>query len=362
MKILFACLLILHGLVHLAAPGKLREPSDATGRKKWFIDSVLSRGVALLLFIAAASVFWNSNQWWLLLAATLLASQCLIVRNWRRAKYGTILNVVILLATIVGYAQWRFEHQCQRELARYLQRSDTTTALLTEQDIVHLPDPVKKYIRYTGSLNRPKISRFKVMMHGELRERGKTTPMPFTAVQYNFVHQGVRLFFLNATINHLPVAGFHYYRDGHALMDIRLLSLFNVQYRSGPEMDTAETVTFFNDLCCMAPGALTDPRIRWLEIASHKVKAAFTNRGITIYAWLYFDDAGRLVNFVSDNRYAATGARMMRLPWSTPVSEYSLQNGYRLPVAANAVYTYPEGDFSYGRFRIDRVEYNVVAP
>ena len=48
----------------------------------------------------------------------------------------------------------------------------------------------------------------------------------------------------------LPIAGFHSFKNGTAFMDIRLLSLFTVQYESGQDMGIAETVTFFNDMCC----------------------------------------------------------------------------------------------------------------
>lgn len=87
-------------------------------------------------------------------------------------------------------------------------------------------------------------------------------------------------------------------------MDIRLLSLFKVTYVAGSEMDISETVTFFNDICVLAPAALIDKRITWQEIESNRVKAVFTNNDISISAWLYFNERGELVNFVSEDRYA----------------------------------------------------------
>lgn len=93
-------------------------------------------------------------------------------------------------------------------------------------------------------------------------------------------------------------------------------------------MGIAETVTFFNDMCCMAPATLIDPRIKWLETDDNKVRASFTNNGITIYAWLYFNEKGELINFISNDRYAADAGK--NLPWSTPLKEYKEINGYRL--------------------------------
>jgi len=75
--------------------------------------------------------------------------------------------------------------------------------------------------------------------------------------------------------------------------------------KSGKEMGIAETVTFFNDMCCMAPATLIDKRIKWLDSDNSSAHAEFSNNGITITARLYFNDTGELVNFVSDDRYAA---------------------------------------------------------
>jgi hypothetical protein len=183
--------------------------------------------------------------------------------------------------------------------------------------------------------------------------------MPFTSEQYNFVNPAVRLFFMKASMKHLPVAGFHSYKNGIAFMDIRLLSLFKVQYQDGKEMGIAETVTFFNDMCCMAPATLIDNRISWTEVDSNIVNALFTNNGITISARLHFNAKGELINFISGDRYADTDDGMKKLQWSTPLKDYKNINGYRLAGYADAVYKYPTSDLCYGNFRLTSIEYNV---
>ena len=183
--------------------------------------------------------------------------------------------------------------------------------------------------------------------------------MPFTSEQYNFMGAATRLFFMKAVMKGLPVTGFHSFKNGDAFMDIRLLSLFKVQYQSGREMGIAETVTFFNDMCCMAPATLIDKRIKWLDSDSTSANAAFTNNGITISARLFFNETGELVNFVSDDRYAAGDNKtMQRLRWSTPLKEYREVDGYRLATDAEAVYTYPTGDLCYGTFNLRHITYN----
>jgi hypothetical protein len=232
--------------------------------------------------------------------------------------------------------------------------------LLTDGDIINLPELVQKYIQYSGSLNKPKVKNFRVTFEGKIRSNEKSEWMPFASEQYNFLDSTVRLFFMKAEMKKLPVNGFHKFMSGEASMDIRLLSLFKVQYQSGDEMNIAETVTFFNDMCVMAPGSLIDPRISWLEVDKDKVKAKFTNRSISITAWLYFNEQGQLVNFISDDRYASNqDGSMQRLTWLTPMKDYKEFNGIKISSYADAIYKYPDKDLCYGTFQTKSVDYNL---
>ncbi|MBK7637018.1 MAG: hypothetical protein IPJ13_24135 [Saprospiraceae bacterium] len=136
--------------------------------------------------------------------------------------------------------------------------------MLATDDIKHMPALVQKYLHYTGSIDKPKVHNFRIDFSGKIRSYEAKEWMPLTSEQYNFM-PATRLFFLDATKKQIPVSGFHRFKNGKAYMDIRLLSLFKVQYMEGKEMNISETVTFFNDLCCMAPAALIDERIKWLE-------------------------------------------------------------------------------------------------
>jgi hypothetical protein len=80
--------------------------------------------------------------------------------------------------------------------------------------------------------------------------------IPLTSQQYNFMQTPTRLFFMKAKMKGVSIAGYHHFENGIAYMDIRLMSLFKVQYQAGPEMNLSETVTFFNDMCCLAPSTL----------------------------------------------------------------------------------------------------------
>ncbi|PSR57004.1 hypothetical protein AHMF7605_27715 [Adhaeribacter arboris] len=314
--------------------------------------------LACIFFVIAALLFaLKNNYWWLFGLIALVTSQVLISFFWHDAKFGTIANVIILIAAIIGYATSHFYNQYQQAVKTGLQQPEYfQNSELTETDIQHLPEPVKKYLRFTGSLGKPKVNTFKVEFTGKIRKDEQSEWMSFTSEQYNFMETPTRLFFMKAVMKKLPVAGYHCFKNGAAYMDIRLFSLFKVQYQDGAEMDLSETVTFFNDMCCLAPPTLIDKRIKWLEVENNKVKASFTNNNITVSAWLFFNDSGELINFVSEDRYSADAGK--QLPWSTPLKDYHEINNYKLFGNAETIYSYPDRDLCYGTFKLIKLEYN----
>ena len=359
MRIAFFIFVILHGLIHLLGFVKAFGLSDV---KQLTQNISKPFGLIWLLafsfFVIAAILFALENSnWWLFGIIALVTSQILIIFSWQDAKFGTIANVIILIAVIIGYGTSGYYHKYQKDVKTGLhQKEYFQPTELTETDIQQLPEPVKKYIRFTGSIGKPKVNNFKMEFTGKIRKNEQSEWMPFTSEQYNFMETPTRLFFMKAVMKGLPVAGYHCFKNGDAYMDIRLFSLFKVQYLDGAAMDLTETVTFFNDMCCMAPPTLIDKRIKWLAVENNKVKASFTNNNSTVIAWLYFNDNGELINFISDDRYSADAAK--KLPWSTPLKNYREINGYNLAGNADVIYSYPDRELCYGMFKLVSISYN----
>lgn len=361
MRIALLVLILIHGLIHVLGFVKAFELSEVkqltqTISKPFGVIWLL----AFILFVLTAILFaFKNSNWWLFGIIALVISQVLIILFWHDAKFGTIPNVIILIASIIGYGTWSFYSKYQEEVNTGLQqKAYFQESELTETDIRQLPEPVKRYLRYTGSIGKPKVNCFKVEFTGKIRKNEQSEWMPFASEQYNFMETPTRLFFMKAKMKGLPVDGYHCFKDGVAFMDIRLFSLFKVQYMDGEEMSLSETVTFFNDMCCLAPPTLIDKRIKWLEVETNKVKASFTNNNITVFAWLYFNDKGQLVNFISDDRYSADAGK--QLPWATPLSDYQEINGYKLFQNAEVIYSYPDRDLCYGTFKLITVKYNKI--
>lgn len=350
MRIIFLIIIGIHLGSHLLG-FKLIQPVSMTFSGVWYLS--LS-----LLVLTGTLYALRSRYWWPVGMVAVLISQILILYFWEEAWFVTIGNALVLLATVNGYAAWRFENLYTKDVKEGLERTRIIKSdLLTESDLESLPAQVQKYLKYTGIVNKPKVNNVRIVFEAAMRNKDQDW-FQLASEQYNFFDRSERLFFLNGLIKGLPAAGYHRYKNGTASMVIKLMSFFPVINVKGDELYKAETVTAFNDMCVFAPATLIDKRIHWESLDNVRVKASFSNPGITISAILYFNDAGQLVNFVSDDRFDVSTMKNYR--FSTPLGDYRKINGYTLCGYGEAAWHYPEGEFTYGRFTVKDIEYNVA--
>lgn len=364
LKTVFIIVTLIHGLIHFMGFSKAFGYGQITQISKEITKpiGVLWFSAAILFIFCLAFYLFKKDFWPYFAIIAVILSQILIFTNWQDARFGSIANIIILLCAIVGIFQIKFKNIYKNEVEIGLKQSrNFQKSILNDSDIKHLPEPVKKYIRYASCMGKPKVNNFKAEFSGKIRDYNKPAWMKLDSEQYNFINAPTRLFYLDAIMKFMPVAGFHCFKNGKAFMDIRLFSFFKVEFQEGENMDNSETVTFFNDMCVIAPATLIDKNITWLEVENNKVKASFTNNGITISAWLYFNERGELVNFVSEDRYALTeNGTSEKMKWSTPLRDYQFINGYRLASYAETIYSYPKGDFTYATFSLKNVRYNLL--
>ena len=158
----------------------------------------------------------------------------------------------------------------------------------------------------------------------------------------------------------IPVEAFHRLIDGHATMLVKVAGAVRMVDARGDEMDRAETVTLFNDMCILAPGTLVGPGIIWEPVDASTARARFTHRGHTITASLFFDTDGRLVNFESDDRARSLpDGTFTKQRFSTPLRDYRDFGPLYLAGYGEARWRMLEGEFTYGEFTMTDVVTNV---
>lgn len=236
-----------------------------------------------------------------------------------------------------------------------------TENVLTKQEIEHLPACVQKYLAYSGAVGKSKIQNMCIEFDAEMYRKPGDKPMKSHAVQYNFYGDYARLFLMKASKMGIPFQALHSYKNEQASFQVKVAELFKVGNINGEELTKAETVTLLNDMCIFAPGSLTDSRLTLTALGAFSAKVALTNGKYFVSAILHFNEAGELINFISDDRSALQDdGTMKEVQWSTPVSDYNEFEGRKVPTVGKTSWHYTVGDFAYGVFSLKRIKYNVA--
>ncbi len=392
MKIAFAVLLLVHGAIHLIGVSRAFALASGTPPVSpiigamWLAAAIGFAGTAVLLFIAP-------GRWWMLALPAVVVSQVAIVSAWHEARFGTIANVAILVPLVISMLDMRasslhsrYVRDVEEGLARVGHAAPATP--ITETELAPLPPLVQAYLRRAGVVGKPHVRSLHAVFRGQMRQGPDGAWMDMTADQYSFFDQPTRLFFMHATRSGVPIDAFHRYRGAHATFEVRIAGLYPIVDVAGPEMDQSETVTMFNDMCLLAPGALVDAPVAWQPVDATTVRGTYTNAGHTIHAELEFSPEGDLVGFVSRDRYQLDGETVRLVPWSTPVSSYgefprvgefrrkvprigedadtrapgsAEFAGYHLWKRAEARWIDPAGEWAYARFELVELDYGVNA-
>jgi hypothetical protein len=372
----FVIFLVVHGLIHLMGFAKAFGYADLPGLT---LPITPAMGVLWLLaaglFLAAAvAIYASPRVWWIVGSLAVVASMIAITPSWRDAKAGALANAVVLAGVAFGalaYGPTSLRAAYDRDVRAELRASGGGVApVVTDADLAPLPVPVQRYLRASGVVGQPRVLDMFVRMHGRIRGAPDAPWMPFTAEQHNtWGDRPSRMFYMTATRAMIPIQGYHRFIGTLASMQIKAAALFTVVDMAGDEMTQSETVTLFNDLCIMAPARLIDPRVTWDAVVPVReastgretVRARFTHAGRTVSAELVFGPDDTLVDFVSDDRYAASpdGATMTRKRWSTPLRDARAFGPVRLGATGEGRWHDGDRSWPYLELTIDEVRYNV---
>lgn len=305
LRTVFVAVLVLHGLIHLLGVVKGFGLADVTQ-----LHQPISRPMALLWLAAALTTLAAAvllvakpDVWWLAGVPAVVLSQAAILTSWQDAKAGTAANVLIAVPVVLslldlraGSLRSRYAHDAAELLAAT--RAPAPSAPVTEADLAPLPAPVQLWLRRSGVLGKPRTRELVLEFRGRLRAKPDADWMNVTGRQTSlFGPDAARLFFVDGRMVGLPFHGYHHFVGSDAV--------------------------------------------------------TYTRNGITVRAELFFDEAGDLVSFASDDRYmSADGKTFERHRWVTPLRDHRDYHGVRIARTGDARWILPGGDLVYGELEM----------
>lgn len=233
--------------------------------------------------------------------------------------------------------------------------------LVTAEMLEHLPAPAQRYLNFTGVVGKPWIDTVRIKFAGKFRQGIDKPWMPMRAEQFYTTNPPGFLWQAQFKMAGLwLMRGQDLYKAGHGHMFGKVAGLFTIFDARGAELDQGTMTRYLNEMVWF-PTALLSDYVTWQGVDDHSANVIFTDADKQVTARLFFDDAGRLTNFVTQ-RYRENQGKYTFDTWETPMTEYGVLAGLNLPVRGQAVWKLADGDLPYADLRLTEIEYNGSIP
>ena len=253
----------------------------------------------------------------------------------------------------------RFDRLVKRDVEALLARATTTAgeAVVTEEMLKELPEPVRRYLKHTGIVGKPSVDTVYLEQKGQMYLGAGQGWVPLDAEEHYTVQPPGFVWDVTIHQGPLPIArGRDKYAGGEGRMLIKAGSLFTVVDDKGPEMDQGSMMRYLSEMIWF-PTAFLDDNISFEPIDDESARVTLTDGGKSVSATMYFDEEGKVTDFVA-KRYRTVEGGYDLETWSAPVYEYGELAGLKLPLRGGAVWNLPEGDLKYADITITHLEYN----
>ncbi len=235
---------------------------------------------------------------------------------------------------------------------------DVHPQIVTESDIKNLPEPVKRWLRYSEVIGKERVVSVRLKQKGTFRMGVDKDWIPFEAEEYYTIDEPA--FLWSVKMKMAPffyVTGRDRYFEGKGNMLVKLASIVTVADGKGEEIDQGTLLRFLNEIMWF-PSAALSYYIFWEEIDKNSAKATMSYGDVTASAIFFFDDKGAFINMTAD-RYCDMGNGKYSLEkWATPTEEYKRINNIPLPYKGTGMWHYKKGDFEYVKLEVTEIEYN----
>jgi len=228
---------------------------------------------------------------------------------------------------------------------------------ITEEMIRDLPDPVYRYMQYTGVVGQPWVENVWLSQVGKFRQERDKPWMPMTAEQTYTTNPAGYVWRAKFKLAGIPLMrATDRYEAGKGHMQGKLAGIINLFDVQGEKLDQGAMLRYLSEMIWF-PTAFLGPNIRWESMDVDSARVTFTDHGKSVQGVMYFDEEGRFTNFRT-KRYREIAGAFSLDPWSTPMTEYGKMAGLNLPIKGQAVWNLEAGDLPYIDLAITEIKYN----
>lgn len=360
-KLILGVIVVLHAAIHLMGVAKATHPQTLPS-----ISSPISKGWgvvwlsgALLMAVSGAALLLGVELWWAVALLSVVVSQVAIGAHFSEAKFGTIANVVVLIAATVSFGGWRFD-QRTAALVQQLETLESQQPSFGDGSD-NLPPPVRRYLEKVLPAGTPSIERAHLAQEGTFNtDLSKPVWKPFSAQQVSVTFPPG--FVWSADIAMFP--GIHArvhdtYSNQTGLLAPSLLGLIPL----GSVGDTAGDVAQGELLRFLAeapwyPTVLRDATlVTWSALDDETAHARLTDGSVVVGLRFHFGKDDLIDEVYAESRGRTAGAETIDTPWRGRFWNYEQRKGVLVPIECEVAWLLDSGPAPYFRAKITSLEF-----
>ena len=366
MRLIIILLTFIHAFIHLfgffkafgiAEMKELSLPVSRPMGVLWL--------VAFLMLLFTAVAYWlRFSHWWIVGIAAVALSQFLVIFFWSDARWGTLPNVIILLAAVMAFSGHAFSQTIRSEREAMAGRvKPFRNQEITQEELDNLPGPVKKWLAAAGvEAGTEKINTVRLKQKARLKLKPEQNDW-YDAEAEQFFTVNPPAFSWTVNLKMFPLArikGRDKFTGGAGEMQIKMNSLINIVKATGDKIDEGSLQRFLGEIVWF-PTAAIHPGIRWEPVDSLTARATLTVGGTKGSGTFFFSETGDLKKFTA-LRYKGNEAGAERHQWIITVKETKEINGLRIPVKLESTWILEEGPWTWLDMEITRIVYHPALP
>ncbi len=362
MRTVLIILIGIHGIIHLFGFFKafgifefnaISQPVSKTYGILWLLAFVLFTIISILLIL-------QYSYWWIIGILGVIISQFLIINYWTDAKFGTILNLIILVSTIIAYSTFSFKKNISDEIVEMLENQKLQIKNnLTEQISSDLPAIVRKWLLNSGIIGKEPI--YNVYLEQDLQMLMKPEQKDWSnakAKQYFTIEPPAFNWSVGLKMNpFLDIAGRDKFENGQGEMTIKMFSLFSIANIKNDEKINQATLQRYLAEIVWFPSAALSSYINWETIDDNSAKATMKYNNTKGSGVFQFDEEGNFVKFVAMRYKEAQDLKPTE--WTVTATKTGLRNGIKIPVELKVDWKLDNGNWAWLKLKITDIEYNI---
>jgi hypothetical protein len=361
----FAIFIFLHGCIHLL--GFVKAFGWAKIEQ---LDMPISKGMGMLwltafILHATTSVFiqFGFNGWWLTGIFAVILSIFLILTSWQYAKFGSLPNLLILIVSILGWADHRFNKAFAENASLIINTYQTfpKDANVSSEMLDSLPEPVKKWMKKINLRGKPVIFNARIRQNCQMRMTPEQSDWT-DAIALQYVSTYSPSYIWKVRMNMYPfidITGRDLFQNGKGDMEINILSLLPVVDVSGDKIDEGSMQRYLAE-CVWYPSALLSDSIQWRLIDENSAEASMRYMGTKASVTFHFNKEGDLQK-VSAMRYQGDDAAAEKKEWIINIYQTDDFNGLTLPSKVDVTWRSNGESWTWLKLTVTSIEYNLGA-